>query len=105
VIFIELTGKEPFDPREWVQMCAEEECSALFADEGVFPEYFFDLSSGAAGEILHRLSIYRVKLAVVVPDLARYSEHFQAFAREANRGNEIRFFFSREEALAWLTDN
>lgn len=100
--FIELTGEEPFDPRVWVQMCAEEEREAVFADEGVLPEDFFDLSSGAAGEVLHRFSIYHIKLAVVVPDLTIHSEHFQAFAREANRGNQFRFFSTRENALEWL---
>ena len=82
--------------------CFESGARGILFDAGALPADFFDLSSGAAGELLHRLSVYGVAMAAVVPDPSRCSRPFQDFLREANRGRQFRFFPTREEATAWL---
>lgn len=91
-----------FDPTGIVTGCIESGCSSLLLDFAGLPAAFFDLSSGLAGDLLHRLSVYGIRLAAVVPDPSRYSEPFQDFVREANRGQRFRFFPDRDEAVRWL---
>lgn len=100
--YIELDKSHSLDPIDVIQSCAEVEAQVVLLDEGVLLEEFFDLSSGVAGELMNKLSMYRIRLAAVVPDVSIHSEHFQAFAREANRRGDARFFRNREEAVAWL---
>jgi hypothetical protein len=66
------------------------------------PDDFFDLSTGFAGELLHGLGKYGLRLAVVVSDPARHSKPFEDFSRESNRGRQFRFFATRELAIQWL---
>lgn len=89
-------------PSEVVTGCIESGARAVLLGEGVPPPELFDLSSGVAGELLHGLTKYDVRLAVVVPDVGAHSESFQDFAREANRGRSYRFFATRAEAVEWL---
>ena len=100
--YIELDKSHSLDPIEVIQSCAEVEAQAVLVDGGILPAEFFDLSSGVAGELVNKLSMYRIRLAAVVPDVSIHSEHFQAFAREANRRGDVRFFPNREEAIGWL---
>jgi Domain of unknown function (DUF4180) len=100
--YFEATPSGPFDPTAIVTRCAESGASSLLLDEAALPAEFFDLSRGLAGELLHRLSIYRMRMAGVVPDPTAHSANFQAFVREANRGEQYRFFATRQEAIAWL---
>lgn len=85
-----------------VRECIESGSSAMLLDEGATPPQLFDLSTGFAGDLVHRLTLYSIPLAVVVSDLTAHSVHFQDFAREANRGRLFRFMRSRAEAIAWL---
>jgi len=100
--YFEPSPVSPFDPTAIITSCIETGAQALLLDEGALPSQFFDLSSGLAGELLHKLSIYRMRMAAVVPDSSTYSANFQAFIREANRGLQFRFFPSRQEAVTWL---
>lgn len=92
----------PFDPTVIVTSCGESGADSVLVGEDALPPDFFDLSSGLAGELLHRLSIYQVRMAAVVPDLSAHSSHFQAFVLEANQGDQFRFFSTRQEAINWL---
>lgn len=94
----------PLDPSEILTGCVESGSRAVLLDEDGLPSEFFDLSSRVAGELLHKLSTYRLRLAAVVPDPAVHSSAFQDFAREANRGLQFRFFSTRAEAIRWLQD-
>ena len=58
---------------------------------------FFDLSSRLAGEILQKFAQYQVKLAII-GDFSDASESLKAFIYESNRGSEIFFCASAEEA-------
>lgn len=90
---------ERFDP---VRAAIERGARGVLADDGVLPPAFFDLSTGMAGSIVQRLTMYGIRMAVVVPDAAARSGPFQDFAREANAGRQFRFFPDRAQALAWL---
>ncbi|AKT39482.1 DUF4180 domain-containing protein [Chondromyces crocatus] len=65
---------------------------------------FFDLSSGEAGEILHKLRLYRIRLAVVWrPGDPPWSSRFGELMAEEQRSDHFGIFETREAALAWLT--
>lgn len=100
--YYDVEPTQPFDPTRVVITGAESGADCLLFDEGALPPEFFDLSSGLAGELLHRLSIYYMRMAAVVPDPAIHSANFQAFAREANKGEQFRFFSTRQAAIDWL---
>lgn len=91
-----------FDPAAVATSCIEGGAHALLLDRAALPPEFFDLSSGVAGELLHRLSVYGIRMAGVVPDPASHSGPFQDFLRESNRGRQFRFFPAREDAVRWL---
>jgi hypothetical protein len=92
-------GGDGADP---VRACIENGSPRMLADDGALPPAFFDLSTGMAGDIVQRLTLYEIRMAAVVPDVSAHSGPFQDFAREANRGRWFRFFPDRAQALAWL---
>ena len=100
--YYEVELQDRFDPTLIIEELVNRQAQSLLFPEGVLPGDFFDLSTGVAGELLNKTATYRVRLACVIPDLSPYSAQFQAFVREANRGEEIRFFSSREDAIHWL---
>jgi hypothetical protein len=94
--------REERDILDLLARCAESKTNRLLIGEGSLSQDFFDLSSGLAGEITLKLSTYRVKTAIIV-DLDKIpSRYFRDWAIECNRGQEIRFSASQEEAAAWL---
>jgi Domain of unknown function (DUF4180) len=90
-------------PADVVTRSIESGYRLLLADHGALPPEFFDLSSRFAGELVQKLSQYGIRMAGVVPDPESHSQPFQDFLRETNRGNQIRFFPTREAAIEWLT--
>lgn len=98
-----VTASTRFDPMNLVSACMEQDAHGLLVDEGCIPAEFFDLSSGTAGELVQKLTNYRIRLAAVVPHPDRYSEAFQEFAHEVTQSRIIRFFADRDEAIRWLT--
>ncbi|MHA4741709.1 DUF4180 domain-containing protein [Dyadobacter sp. MSC1_007] len=64
---------------------------------------FFDLKTGIAGEVLQKFANYRVKLAIV-GDFADYgSKSLNDFIYESNKGRQVNFVPSVEEALDRLS--
>jgi hypothetical protein len=77
-------------------------CSRVAVRKEAFAEEFFILSSGLAGEILQKFVTYRFKLAVV-GDYSKYtSKPLRDFIWESNRGKDIFFVSSEEEAVQKL---
>lgn len=71
------------------------------AKEGV-TEKFFILSSGLVGEILQKFINYQVKIATF-GDYSKYtSKPLRDFIYESNKGNDIFFVNSKEEAIMRL---
>lgn len=102
--FYEAERAQPGGPGAEVIRCVEHGVGAILFDDGALPAAFFDLSTGVAGELAQKLANYGVRMAAVVPDESVHSARFQDFAREANRGRQIRFFATRGEAVAWLEE-
>ncbi len=100
--YFEPDAAQSFDPIQVFTGCIESGSSAILLDAHALPAEFFDLGSGLAGELLHKLSSYRMRLAGVVPDLTVHPPRFQDFVREANRGSQFRFFSDRQSAIDWL---
>lgn len=90
-------------PRDVLVRSIESGAGEILIEADALPPSFFDLSSGAAGEIVQGSANYRIRTAAVIPELTRYSDAFQAFAKEANRGHTFRFFESGAAAEKWLT--
>jgi hypothetical protein len=100
--YFEPAPRAAFDPAGVVTNCIESGASNLLLDADALPGEFFDLSTGVAGELLHKLTTYRMRMAGVVPDVSIHSERFQEFAREAKKGSQFRFFADRASAVTWL---
>jgi len=102
--YLEFDPKRQLKPADIVIDCIEQGAQSILIDEDAVPAECFDLSSGWLGELLHKMSVYRIPLAIVIKDPERYSLHFQSFLREANQGNSIRSYKSRSDAIRWLTE-
>ena len=100
--YFELGPGTPLEPAAVLARCIESGARAILLDENALPAEFFDLRTGLAGELLQRLTTYRIRLACVVPDASVHPTHFQEFVREANRGVQFRFVTTREAAIEWL---
>lgn len=101
--FAEFRSADEFTPQAILETCFDQDKEAILIDRDALPPAFFDLRTKVAGELAQRLMLYGVRLACVVPDLASQSERFREYAREANRGSQIRFFESRAAAEEWLS--
>jgi hypothetical protein len=102
--YYEIDGRQhdAFDPTAVVTRCIENGSRTLLLDAPALPSEFFDLSSGMAGELLHKLSLYGIRMAGVVADPSIHSDAFQSFHLETNRGSQVRFFPTRAQAVEWL---
>jgi hypothetical protein len=66
---------------------------------------FFDLKTGIAGEILQKVSNYRMQLAIV-GDFSKYtSKSLRDFIFESNKQGRVSFVSSLEEAKQCLLKN
>ncbi|SFC75136.1 protein of unknown function [Parapedobacter composti] len=64
---------------------------------------FFELKNKMAGEVLQKFSNYRIRLAIV-GDFSKFtSNSLKHFIYESNRGKQIYFAATLDEALAALT--
>jgi hypothetical protein len=92
-------------PQDFLDMMAwggENGTNLLLLQEPNFAPAFYDLKTGLAGEILQKLSNYGCRLAIHGSFASVRSERFRELMREANKGSQLRFAESRDEALAWL---
>ncbi len=93
------------DALDLVAACGENETSRLLIYAENLAEAFFHLSSGLAGAVLLKFTMYRIKsAAVLTPELATRGK-FGEFVLETNRGRDFRVFYSRDEAVRWLTSD
>ena len=65
---------------------------------------FFDLKNGMAGEVLQKFSTYRVRLAIVGDFTKDKSKSLSDFIYESNKGRQIIFVNTTEEALKILSE-
>lgn len=75
----------------------------IVIDKRLVTEDFFILSRGLAGEILQKLVDYGGRIAIF-GDYSRYtSKPLRDFIRESNKGREVFFAATEEEAVDKLT--
>jgi len=91
------------DITQILELCYENNTNRVLLYAENFSDQFFDLSSGEAGMILQKFSLYLVKLAAVLKlDEVPHSHKFEELVGEVNRGNQFHFFDDLEQAESWL---
>jgi hypothetical protein len=75
----------------------------IVIDKGLVAEDFFVLSTGLAGEILQKYINYRARIAIF-GDFSHYtSKPLHDFIYESNRGRDVFFVSTEDEAVEMLT--
>lgn len=80
----------------------ETNSSRLIINKSCLTEDFFVLRTGLAGEILQKFVNYRIKVAFVGDYSGYTSKPLKDFLYESNRGNDIFFVSTIEEAVKKL---
>lgn len=83
----------------------ETEADRMILDKRLFAEEFFHLSTGLAGELLQIFQNYRVKTAIYGEYTRYQSQPLRDFIRESNRGHDVFFVETKEEAADRLGAN
>ena len=77
-------------------------CARMIIPKELFSDDFFSLRTGLAGEILQKFSNYRMKLVIVGDFDNVQSKSLAAFIYECNKGSQIFFKKSEQEAILIL---
>lgn len=76
----------------------------MIHESGITPE-FFDLKTGVAGELLQKFANYRMRL-IITGELSKYpGKRLAEFIFESNKGTQVNFVNTRDEALQLLAKN
>lgn len=75
------------------------DCQAVIVPMACLPEAFFDLKTGFAGEVLQKFTNYNLKFAVTGDFSGFLSKSLRDFIYESNKGNQVFFKASLEEAM------
>jgi hypothetical protein len=78
---------------------AFDNCSSVILYESNLHPDFYRLHTGLAGEVLQKFSNYSFRLAVVGDFVKYQSKSLQDFIRECNKGNQVFFTGSLDDAL------
>lgn len=81
----------------------ETDCDRVVVNKAAFTEKFFILSTCLAGEILQKFINYHMKVAIVGDYSCYTSKPLKDFLIESNRGNDIYFAPSEEDAIEKLS--
>jgi hypothetical protein len=92
----------PQDLLDLLALGGEQGTNLFLLDEQNFAPAFYDLKTGFAGEVFQKLSNYGSKLAIVGKFDRVRSPRFRELMMESNKGPQVRFAQSRDEAAAWL---
>ena len=74
------------------------DCDRVAIPREAFESSFFRLSTGLAGEVLQKFVNYRMKLSIFGDFSREKSKPQMDFIKETNRGNQIFFVSTAEEA-------
>lgn len=78
----------------------QNDCPAVIVPKDCLPEAFFDLKTGFAGEALQKFTNYNIKIAVTGDFEGYSSKSLRDFMYESNKGRQVFFKATVEEALA-----
>ncbi len=79
-----------------------EGCVGVIMPRECLPEDFFRLRTGFAGEILQKFTTYNMKIAVTGDFSGYSSQSLRDFIYESNKGRQVFFKATMEEAMASL---
>lgn len=80
----------------------ETACGLIVINQSLLAKEFFDLKTGLAGEILQKFINYRVKIAIIGDFSGYSSQSLKDFIFECNKGNDIFFLSTEQEAIERL---
>jgi PadR family transcriptional regulator AphA len=86
-----------------IACCGEHGSQKLLIHAMSFPDDFYDLHTGLAGQILLKMSMYKILMAAVIPSEKIGTGRFYEMVIETNRGKEFRVFSTELEAIQWLS--
>lgn len=87
-----------------VQLCWEHQTSKILIYQEALGQDFFQLRTGAAGDVMQKLTNYSLKAAVLAGSDLTSQGRFGEMALEANRSSQhIHFFQDQTKAIEWLT--
>ncbi|MEK4510973.1 DUF4180 domain-containing protein [Paenibacillus sp. FSL K6-2524] len=78
-------------------------CNRIIMNKSAIHEDFFNLSTRLAGDILQKFINYHVKIAIVGDFFEYSSKNFKDFIYECNKGKDIFFLSSEQQALDKLS--
>ncbi|WP_028548039.1 DUF4180 domain-containing protein [Paenibacillus sp. UNC451MF] len=78
-------------------------CDRIVINKSLLSDSFFDLKTRLAGEILQKFINYRVKIAIVGDFSGYSSQSLQDFIYECNRGHDIFFLPTEQQAIEKLS--
>lgn len=84
-------------------VCYETGCRSIAINKEALAGDFFVLSTRIAGEILQKFVNYRFRLAIVGDFSGYTSKPLKDFIYESNRGRDIFFVSSEEDAITKLS--
>ncbi|EUJ29364.1 DUF4180 domain-containing protein [Listeria cornellensis] len=70
----------------------------IIVDKVAVLEEFFDLKTGLLGDAFQKLVTYQLRMAIV-GDFSMYSENFKDYMYESNKGSQVYFVATEEEAV------
>jgi len=79
-------------------------CDRIALNKAAIKESFFILRTGLAGEILQKFITYQVKLAVIGDFSGYTSIPLKDFIYECNKGKDIFFVSTEQQAIEKLTN-
>ena len=84
-----------------LEACFDNTATRLLLYSENLTEHFFDLSSGAAGEMLQKLSNYNIRRAIVRAPSLHLSRRFDVLMTEESCGSYF-CLFDQRAAQEWL---
>ena len=97
----QVLGKKE-DGLDLISLCGEHDTQGVLLEAAKLSDDFTQLRTGVAGEILQKLSNYRVRLAVVVSENQEYPSRFMEMIKELHKGDTFRLSTSLEDAKNWI---
>jgi len=95
--------KSERDALDLVSACGENGTQNLLLPAAGLPPEFFDLSTGLAGAVMLKLTMYFIHTAILITPEIEGNGRFHELVLEANRRDrQLHFFYEREAAESWL---
>lgn len=103
IISAEIIIRSPHDGLDLLGNLYYQDFDKIILHQSSLTPDFFDLKNGLAGEILQKFSTYRIRLAIVGDFSVYTSKSLSDFIYESNKGRQVAFVGSVEEALNRLS--